>query len=149
MYQTSTVECGQHVDIARICLFTLINNNYVEPHEVATFPGNFGWIWAISRVQKNAKKMLCHRALGTGVLFLSLIVLQISYIASFCISGDLTWLLGKDLAYCSSSVLGIDTITFENTQSQHNRERCFSIILFGKGQALLGNWEGAHQWPPL
>lgn len=41
-------------------------------------------------VQKNAKKMLCHRALGTGVLFLSLIVLQISYIASFRISGDLT-----------------------------------------------------------
>lgn len=43
MYQTSTVECVQHVDIARICLSTLINNNYVEPHEVAIFfPRKYG-----------------------------------------------------------------------------------------------------------
>lgn len=37
MYQTSRVECGQHVDLARICLSTLINNNHVEPHEVSVF----------------------------------------------------------------------------------------------------------------
>lgn len=40
-------------------------------------------------VPKNIKEILWHRVLGTGMLFLCLLVLQISYIASFCISGDL------------------------------------------------------------
>lgn len=79
------------MDIERISLFGLINNNYVELHEIAiSFAvkkefnmGNFIWF-------KITLRKLCHRALGTGTLFLSLLVLQISDIAFFCISEDLT-----------------------------------------------------------
>lgn len=78
MYQTSRVECGQHVDIARICLSTLINNNYVESMKLPSFPQkSMAEYGQFHIVQKNAKKILCHRVLGTGMLFLSLLLLQI------------------------------------------------------------------------
>lgn len=94
--QTNRPECGPCVDTERICLSSVINYNYVELHEVAIFVnkkmvgrGQF------QTVQNNTKKILCHRAVVTDVLLLPWLVLRISYIASFCISGDLTWLLGK------------------------------------------------------
>lgn len=70
--QTSRVEYGQCVDIERISLFGLINNNYVELHEVAI---SFAVKKQLNMANFITLRKLCHRALGTGTLFLSLLVL--------------------------------------------------------------------------